>query len=252
MSEQPPLALITGGCRRVGAVIAAHLAQAGYSLALHGHSDAKPDDNLRAILNETACEWHGFRADLSDAAAPDILIKQTIAHFGRAPDVLINNASRFEYDNVDMMDSDRLDKHMAINFRSPVLLTKALIDNSINQQPVIIQILDQRIRNPNADQISYTLSKQALAETVKTLAIAYANRARINAIAPGFTLAPDSFSDEHVDRIAATMPLGANNSPDDIAQAALYLIKAQSVTGQILYVDGGAHLKSYARDFEFM
>lgn len=252
MNAQPPLALITGGCRRVGAVIAAHLAKAGYTLALHGHSDNIPDADLQKTLAETSTLWQGFTADLSQDDAAEILLQQVIDHFGRAPDVLINNASLFTYDDADTINADRLDKHMAINFRNPIMLTKALIDNSANNQPAVIQILDQRIRNPNADQISYTLSKQALAQSIRTLAIAYGNRARINGIAPGFTLAPDDFDTDHIERIADSMPLKVNSAPDDIAQAALYLAHTQSVTGQILYVDGGAHLKSFERDFEFM
>lgn len=252
MSIAPPLALITGGCRRVGAIIAGHMARNGYALALHGHSDTNPDHALMKTLHETGCDWHGFMADLSDPAAPEMLIKAAHRHFGRAPNVLINNASLFAYDDASSMSASSIDLHMAINFRSPVMLTKALIDNAHDQQPAIIQILDQRIRNPNADQISYTFSKQALAGSILTQATAYGKRARINGIAPGFTLAPDSFDADHIGRIAASMPLGVNSSADDIAQAVLYLIGAQSVTGQILYVDGGAHLKTYERDFEFM
>lgn len=247
-----PLALITGGCRRVGAVIAAHLAKAGYALALHGHSDHIPDAELQKILDETGAHWQGFTTDLSRNTSAEILLNQVIEYFNRAPDVLINNASLFEYDDVDSMNSEMLNKHMAINFNAPVMLTKAVIDNQSGNPPSIIQILDQRIRNPNPDQISYTLSKQALAQSIRTQAIAYGKRARINGIAPGFTLAPDGFSVEHEQRIADSMLLKRNSNPDDIAQSILYLINAQAVTGQIIYVDGGAHLKSYARDFEFM
>lgn len=257
MSIAAPLALVTGGCRRVGAVIAGHLARSGYALALHGHSDTIPDNRLLNILNETGCDWHGFLADLSDPDAPPSLVKAVGDHFGRSPNLLINNASLFAYDDANSMSAANIDMHLAINFRSPVMLTKALIDMSDAQhigqnQPAIIQILDQRIRNPTIDQISYTFSKQALAQSIRTQAIAYGKRARINGIAPGFTLAPDSFNTDHIGRIAASMPLGINSSADDIAQAVHYLANAQSVTGQILYVDGGAHLKSYARDFEFM
>lgn len=249
MNKPPPLALITGGCKRVGAVISAHFAKAGYNLALHGHSDANPDKKLQTVLDETDVSWHGFMADLSQE--PSALIDDVCHRFGRTPDVLINNASLFEYDDVDTQTSETLNQHMAVNFCSPLLLTKAVIDRHDNQ-PSIIQIIDQRVRNPNVDQISYTLSKQALAESIRTQAIAYKKRARINGIAPGFSLAPNEFSETHIQRIADSMPLGANSDADDIAQAALYLTNAKSVTGQLLYVDGGAHLKSFDKDFQFM
>ncbi len=247
-----PLALVTGGCRRVGAVISQYLAKAGYSLALHGNSDAIPDINLQKTFDQTGVHWQGFTADLRQDKAAEILVKQVVEHFGHAPDIVINNASLFEYDDVDSMNSEMLNKHMAINFNAPVMLSKAVIEHQQDKQPCIIQILDQRISNPNPDQISYTLSKQALAQSIRTQAIAYGKRARINGIAPGFTLAPDDFSVEHEQRIADSMPLKRNSTADDIAQSILYLIQAQAVTGQIIYVDGGAHLKTYARDFEFM
>lgn len=250
--KDAPLALITGGCRRVGGVISGHLAKAGYRLALHGNSNAIPDAELQTKLDQTGVHWQGFTADLSQENAAHSLIEQISAHFGHAPSLLINNASMFEYDDVDSMSAMQLNKHMAVNFNAPVMLTKALIDRQDNGQSTIIQILDQRIRNPNSDQISYTLSKQALAQSIRTQAIAYGKRARINGIAPGFTLAPDNFSTEQIERIADTMPLGVNSTADEIAQSVIFLTEMKSITGQILYVDGGAHLKSYARDFEFM
>ncbi len=250
-NKAAPLALITGGFRRVGAAIAAHFSDHGYSLALHGHSDIKPEEALQNTLTQNNTQWQGFGADLRQADAAAILMDAVINHFGRAPDVLINNASLFQNDTVDSQTQESFDAHMAVNFRSPLFLTKALIERS-DRQVSIIQIIDQRVRNPNKDQTSYTLSKQAFAESIRTQARSYGKQARINGIAPGFTLAPDGFDDTHIARIAGAMPLEINSKPQDIAQAAFYLVHAKAVTGQLLFVDGGAHMESYARDFEFM
>ncbi len=251
MSAQ--LALITGGCRRVGAAIAAGFARQGYDLALHGRSDAEPDDGLAKLLKAEGTNWHGFMADLADPQACDDLMDRVANHFGRAPDVLVNNASLFEYDNADSLTAEKMTAHFAVNMHAPVLLTQRLIKHSTDDRaPCIINIVDQRVRNPNGDQLSYTLSKQALAESIRTLAIAHGARARINAVAPGLTLPTDEYDADQMERLTDMMPLGRLPDPDDIAQAALYLAAAPSVTGQILFVDGGAHLTHFARDFVFI
>ena len=116
-------------------------------------------------------------------------------------------------------------------------------------QPAIVHIVDQRVHNPNGDQLSYTLSKQALAESVRSLASAFGARARVNGVAPGLVIPTEDYSDAQMGRLNAAMPLGQLPDPDNVAEAVLYLARARDVTGQILYVDGGAHLKSYPRDF---
>jgi len=244
------LALVTGGCRRVGATIAAHLARAGWALALHGHSDAEPDDALAAVLEETGAPWRGFKADLAEPGAPEALIADVAAQMGRTPDLLVNNASLFGESNWQDLDRAALDAHFAVNLYAPVLLSTALVKAAgEGASPAIVHIADQRVRNPVPDQLAYTLAKQALAESVRTLARGFGPRARVNAVAPGLTLGGEEYSDDHLARIAGMMPLRRNSRPDDIAAAVLYLAEAEAVTGQLLFVDGGAHLESFPRDF---
>jgi pteridine reductase len=113
----------------------------------------------------------------------------------------------------------------------------------------VIHILDQRILNPVADQLAYTLSKQALWQATRTLAISLAPAVRVNAIAPGLTLPTQDYAPGQMDRIAGMMPLGLLPSPADIAEAALYLASARAVTGQTIFVDGGANLTAFPQDF---
>ena len=251
------LALVTGGCRRVGAAIAAELARAGWALALHGHSDAVPDAALTATLAACDTQWHGFVADLSRPDAPAELMAQVVAHFGRAPDLLVNNASLFNYDDLAGMTPQMLSDHFAVNTFAPVLLARDLVaaaetDGGGGAQPAIVQIIDQRVRNPNGDQLSYTLSKQALAESIRTLARAFGARARVNGVAPGLTLATSDYDDAQMARLAARMPLGRLSAPQDIARAVRYLADEPAITGQLLFVDGGAHMLSLDRDFVFL
>ncbi len=249
----PPLALVTGGMRRVGAAIAAELARAGWALALHGRSNLTPEPALADTLAECNTPWCGFAADLADPAVPDALIANVTRHFGRAPALLVNNASLFEYDDWQTMTPQMLQDHFAVNLFSPLLLTRAVVAAAEEGAcPAIVQIVDQRVRNPNGDQLSYTLSKQALAESIRTLARAFGARARVNGVAPGLTLATDDYDEAQMARLSARMPLHRLSTPGDIARAVRYLASEPAISGQLLFVDGGAHMLSLERDFVFL
>ena len=240
------LALVTGGHRRLGAAISARLATDGWTLAIHGARDATPDAALAAVLGD----WHGFVADLSDSDAVAGLLPAVIAHFGAAPSLLVNNASMFEWDDAATVTTSALAAHHAVNAYAPVALAMAM--SQAGARGSIVNILDQRVRNPVADQLSYSLSKAALAGMTRTLAVNLAPRLRVNAVAPGLTLPTADYDEVQMARLAGAMPLGVLPQPADIAGAVAYLADASAITGQILFVDGGASLKSFDRDFVFM
>jgi pteridine reductase len=247
------LALVTAGFHRVGAAIAGRLAAAGWELALHSRKPTTLDADLEAIIARHETPWQGFEADLSDDASVMQLIPAVVAHHGRAPDLLVNNASLFEWDNPASVTPQALAAHMAVNLSAPVLLATSLVQYvEAGQQAAVVNILDQRIKQPNGDQLSYTLSKQALAGATETLARALAPKLRVNAVAPGLTLPTSDYSEEQMARLAAAMPLGHLPTPDAVADAVLWLANARSTTGQTIFVDGGASLKSFDRDFVFM
>ncbi|MFN3450682.1 MAG: SDR family oxidoreductase [Sphingorhabdus sp.] len=244
-----PLAIVTGGKRRLGAEIASKLAAAGYALALVSHLDSQPEASLLATLQQNDSEWHSFTFDLS-TGNPAHLVETITTHFSRSPHVLVNNAAMFGQDDWTSMSFDTLNAHFRLNLFSPLLLAKAVVDAAgTDLRPAIINILDQRVVNPHRDQISYTLSKQALAASVRSMAASFAGRARYNGVAPGLVISTDDYTAEQEARLADTMPLGALPSPSAVAEAVIYLAKAEDVTGQIIFVDGGAHLKSFDRDF---
>lgn len=250
MTGQLPLAIVTGGKRRLGAEIAKTLAKAGYALALVSHVDKDPDASLMQILSEQKCEWHAFTTDLSNPENAQSLIGEVTTRFGRPADVLINNAAIFGQDDWQAMDIDTLDAHFRLNLFTPLLLAKALVlaSNGL-RRPAIINILDQRITNPHRDQLSYTLSKQALAASVRSMAAAFGAAARVNGVAPGLVISTEDYDQPLEARLAEMMPLGTLPSPKAVAEAVLYLAGADDVTGQTIFVDGGAHLKSFDRDF---
>lgn len=249
----PPLALVTGGHRRLGARIAAALAHAGYRLALHGSHDVALEPDLAQGLAETGVEWRGFVADFEQPETAALLMTEVATHFGACPDLLVNSAAAFGQDRLETVTAADLMRHHAINCAAPVLLVRAMaaIDGAEGgSDRAIVNILDQRLANPHGDQLAYTLSKQALAGFTRIAARELAGKGiRVNAVAPGLTIATQDYDDAQMARLAEMMPLGRLPLPAQIAEAVLYLARARAVTGQVIAVDGGAHLESYSRDF---
>jgi len=243
------LALVTGGLHRVGAAISARLAREGYALAIHKRSPGEADPVLAEALAETGAISHRFAADLSDPVQVDGLVPAVIEKFGRAPDLLVNNAALFAEGEWADLSAAALAEMMQVNLSAPVMLAKALVAASEGKRPAIVHIVDQRVIHPVPDQIAYSLSKSALWQATATLAVAFGHRARVNAVAPGLTMATDDYSARQVERLAKLMPLGALPTPREIADAVVYLARAEAVTGQTIFVDGGAHLAPMARDF---
>jgi NAD(P)-dependent dehydrogenase (short-subunit alcohol dehydrogenase family) len=238
---------------RVGGAIAARLAAAGYDLALHKHHARNPEPALAAALAEHGTHWERFRADLADAAEVEALVPRVAAHFGRVPDLLVNNAALFAEGGWEGLDAGNLARMAAVNAHAPVLLARALVAVSpAEAQPAIVNIVDQRVGNPVPDQLAYSLSKGTLFQATRTLAVAFGGRARVNAVAPGLTIVTDDYAPGQAERLAARMPLGRLPTPADVADAVLFLAKAAATTGQTIFVDGGASLARLGRDFVYL
>lgn len=254
MTGPAPLALVTGGLHRLGAAISARLAHAGYALALHCRSDNPPEAALIDALAVTAVDHGLFRADLSATGEAELLFEAVARHFGRAPDLIVNNAALFADSDIDNLDRAAMETALALNLTAPVLLVQRLAAHhrAAGTKGAAVNILDQRVINPVPDQIAYSIAKQGLWQATRTLARAAAPHVRVNGVAPGLTLPTDSYEDGRMERMAALMPLGALATPQEIADAVAWLAGADSVTGQTIFVDGGASLTGYDRDFAFL
>lgn len=246
------LALVTGGCHRLGAAISGRLAENGWTLALHARYDPDPDPALLARLTQAGAVWDGFAADLSDPDDIAGLVDRVAGHFGAPPTLLVNNASLFGDDGPAEMTPETLIGHFTVNSAAPVLLARDVAARSGAGGAVIVNILDQRVLHPGGDQASYTLSKLALAGATEMLARALAPRVRVCAVAPGLTLPTEEYLPAQMVRLEQDMPLQLLPDPEDIADAVCYLAGANAVTGQTIFVDGGAHLRSFDRDFLYL
>ena len=247
-----PLALVTGGWRRIGAAIASALAADGWDLALHAHHAEAFDEAFAAELGRAGAQARGFAADLTDAEAPKRLIDDVATVFGRAPTLLVNSASIFRDDRLSTLTAESLDAHMRTNLYAPLLLTQAFAAQLGDGEGCVVMVLDSRVRNPVPDQLAYSLSKQALHASVRNLARELAPRVRVNGVAPGLVLPTEEYDDAQWDRLRALMPLERLPTPEDVAAAVVWLARAPAVTGQTVFVDAGANLEAYPRDFVYL
>ena len=251
-----PLALVTGGWRRIGAGIAVALAADGWDLALHAHHRGGFDPALAEQLAQAGASVHGIAGDLIDPGAPALIVREAINAFGRAPTLLVNSASVFRDDRLATLTGESLDLHMRTNLYAPLLLTQAfaaaLGEGAVRLGASVVMLLDQRVHTPVPDQLAYSLSKQALHASLRNLARELAPRIRVNGVAPGLVLPTQDYGETQWRRLTALMPLERLAAPADIAAAVVYLARAQAVTGQTLFVDAGANLEAFPRDFVYM
>lgn len=236
----PPAALVTGGARRIGRAIALTLAGAGYAVAIHAHRSLKAAGALRDDIARNGGGAAVVTADLADHDAVLGVVPAAVAAVGPLS-LLVNNASEFEPDDIADLDRGRFDRHIAINLRAPLFLAQAFAA----QAPAggsIVNVLDQRVYRPNPRFFSYGLAKCGLHVATTTLAQALAPHLRVNAVAPGPTL-PNVWQDDAAfARRTAAMPLRHGPTPQEVADAVLFLARAKSITGETVAVDGGQHI----------
>ena len=239
-TTRPGAALVTGGGRRIGRAISLRLAQAGFDVAIHYRSDAEGAEDLAGEIRALGRRAAVLQADLSIEAETRALIPAANAALGPLS-VLVNNASVFEDDRVGGLDRATWDRHLETNLRAPVVLSEDFAAQAPDGAS-IVNLLDQRVLKPDPRFFSYALSRNGLWWATRTLAQALAPRIRVNGVGPGPTLASIHQTPEDFAAEAAGTLLQRPGSPEAIADAVLWLVEADLVTGQMIAVDGGQHL----------
>jgi NAD(P)-dependent dehydrogenase (short-subunit alcohol dehydrogenase family) len=235
-------ALVTGGARRIGRDIALALARAGYAVAVQTRRSRAAADDLVAQIIVSGGRAAAVPGDLADHLSVMSLIPAAASAIGPLT-LLVNNAAEFEPDAIGHLERERFDRHFAVNLRAPVFLAEAFAAQAPDGADAsIVNLLDQRIYRPTPRFLSYGLTKSALHAATVMLAQALAPRIRVNAVAPGPTLASSRQDAASFARQTNAMPLGHGPSPAEIAAAVAYLASAPSVTGVTIAVDGGQHL----------
>jgi NAD(P)-dependent dehydrogenase (short-subunit alcohol dehydrogenase family) len=245
-------ALVTGAARRLGRAMALTLAENGYDVAVHYATSKDEAEEVAARIRLMGRQAETLQADLLQEDQTDGLVARAAEALGGPLSVLVNNASIFEYDNIETATRETWDRHFESNLRAPFVLTQHFARQSPeplpdgNGEPVAqgltINMLDQRVRKLTPEFSTNTLAKMGLWALTRTAAQGLAPVVRVNAIGPGPTLIGMRQSQEHFDaqRNATVLQRGANAG--DVVAALLYFLHAPAVTGQLLCVDGGQHL----------
>jgi NAD(P)-dependent dehydrogenase (short-subunit alcohol dehydrogenase family) len=244
--------LVTGAARRLGRCIALELAAAGWQVAVHYRGSEQ-----EALQTAADCSQHAkaeaFVADLSVETETHALMEAVLQRFGQL-DAVVNNASQFEHDDARSFSYGSLAGHVAANTAAPVLLAQLLAAHVKQRQGqgAVVNLLDQKLWNPNPDFFSYTLSKAALECATTLLAQSLAPHLRVVGVAPGLTLTSHLLSQEKFEQLHRMSPLGRSSTPEDVASAVRFALENASITGTTLLVDGGQHLMKFDRDFSLM
>ncbi len=239
--------LVTGAARRIGAVIARHLAGEGWRVAIHYHEHAEAAFALAGMLPSAIA----LPGDLADPATPAALLAGARTAFGAPLAGLVNNASLFRFDVPPLVDAALLGEHHAVNLAAPALLASALALQDDLAEGAVVNLLDQKLANPNPDFFSYSCAKTALGGATTMLAQALGPRIRVNAVSPGIALPSGGQSEAEYRAVASDNLLRRPIAVDDIARAVAWLLSARGVAGQNLFVDCGQRFVPSARDVMF-
>jgi pteridine reductase len=241
MTGSRPRALVTGGAVRVGRSIVEALAAAGYDVVIHFHASAEAAAEVAETVAAQGAAVSTVAADLSDPAQIAVPFDAAVRAFGGL-DLLVNSAAIFPRVDARAATAEDWDEVFALNARAAFLCCVEAAERM--DEGSIVNIVDTGASQAWPAYVPYVASKAALASVTKGLAAAFAPRIRVNGVAPGPVLLPEGADDaEEREKAARRTALARVGTPGDVAKAVLYLAGASYVTGEILRVDGGQHLR---------
>lgn len=267
-TQRAPVAIVTGGARRIGAALVRALAADGWHVVIHCHTSTADADALAAELHGASRSASVVVADLADSAAAATIVAAAVA--AGEPRLLVNNASRFDPDSFADFTAEQWDRHQAINVRAPALLIQAFAaavgqgdgkagggnagDGNAGgrEAAVVVNLLDAKLASLNPDFLSYTVSKIGLAGLTELAARACAPHLRVAAIAPSVTLVSGPQSRANFDRVHAMNPLHRGVEVADIVAGLRFILATPTFNAQTLVIDGGQRLLGLPRDVQYM
>lgn len=236
------VALVTGGAHRVGAAIASALAAEGMRVAISYHSASSAADALVERLYGEGHESIAVRCDLTSAGAPEKLVDQVVSSLG-ALDLLVNSAAVMRRTPLGSVTYEEWDAMFALNLRAPFFLAQAARAALAKGRGSIVNIADLAAYETWPAYVPHSITKAGIIQLTRGLAHALAPDVRVNAIAPGAVMLPAGWTEESAERLASTTPLKRLGDAQDVADAVLYLARAEYVTGETIVVDGGRRVR---------
>ncbi|MDQ3673045.1 MAG: SDR family oxidoreductase [Gemmatimonadota bacterium] len=243
MEIEGRVALVTGAGTRVGRVIALALGKAGMRVALHYARSERGAREVAEQITAFGSEARTLPGDLTDPATGPRLVEHTAKIFGRL-DVLVNSAAVMLRTPVGEVLVEDWDAMFALNLRAPFFLSQAAARVMGEKGGVIVNIADLAAFENWKSYIPHAITKAGIVQMTRGLANALAPKIRVNAVAPGPVLLPEGWTQEEADKLISTTPLKRLGSAEDVAQAVMYLICADYVTGETIVVDGGRHVRN--------
>ncbi|SMF01640.1 pteridine reductase [Alteromonadaceae bacterium Bs31] len=239
------VALVTGGARRIGAVIAKRLHSDGYNIALHYNKSEHAAKTLAAALNaQRANSTAVFHAGLNSVSDVEHLANAVVQHFSGC-NLLVNNASSFFPTPPGQFTEQQWDELFASNTKAPLFLAQALQSELKKQQGSIINIADIYAERPMKNHTIYCMAKAANVMMTKSLALELAPEIKVNSVAPGAAMWPEDDEGNQIENpeLLNAIPLRKLGGAEAIAAAVAFLAQADNyITGQVLNVDGGRSL----------
>lgn len=234
-------ALITGASKRIGKAIAEHLAEKGWNIAVHFNSSEKQAESFIRELssNYPQQKFRAFKANLSNIQEVIQLIPKVLGEFSEIQ-LLVNNASVFDPAYLKKTTVELFDDQMNVNLKAPFFLMRDF--EILCKIGGIINFVDTRVTSNKSNFAAYSLSKKGLWEITKMAALEFAPAIRVNAIAPGVTLAPEDKDDNYLQKLAQNIPMKKPGGLEPILKSIDYILENNHLTGQLIFADGGENL----------
>lgn len=245
MAQEPvtgKTALITGAAKRIGRAIALTLATAGVNVVVHYNTSAKEAEDLSSEIIQLGVKSWAIGADFTKPEEYETLIDRTLETAGSL-DFLVNNASIFPTEKIDDVTYESAVENFQVNAWVPFTLSRTF--NSRLGRGKIVNLIDSRVSGYDWTHVGYIWSKNVLAVMTRMIALEFAPNVTVNGVSPGLILPPPGKDESYLERLKDTVPLKRYGGAEDIADAVLFLLKSDFLTGEVIYVDGGRHLKEY-------
>lgn len=237
------IALVTGAAKRLGRATALALARAGADVIVHYRSSVKEAGDVCAEIKGLGARAWMIQADLEEPGEADALMEKAFKETaGGGLDILINNAAVFPPGTLGDLTLEGLNPVMMVNAWAPFALSRAFAARVKSGR--IINMLDTRLKGTDPGHAAYHISKHMLALLTRLTALELAPGVAVNAVAPGLVLAPPGSDPDYLTRLCKDLPLKKAGSEADVTGAILYLLRSGFLTGQVIYVDGGRHLRA--------
>ena len=236
------VALVTGAGRRVGRAIALALGARGMQVVVHCNGSREGADETARLITDAGGQAVVEQADLTRIDAAHALVDRSVAWRGTLS-ALVNSAAimlRTPVGETAMSDWDTM---FALNVRAPYFLSQRAAPALAASQGAIVNIADLAAFESWPAYVPHGMTKAAVVQMTRAMARALAPGVRVNAVAPGVVLLPEGWSEDEAEHLRSTTPLRRLGSPEDVAQAVVFLLEAQYVTGEVIRVDGGRHIR---------